>query len=57
MLLSVEATSNTGDPLGLGASLSGTEITSTKTALYLKSSADYSSNTAVFRLKYTKTTD
>lgn len=56
-VLSVEATSNQGSPLGLGASLSGTEITATKTTLYIKSSGNYSSDTAVFRLKYTKTTD
>lgn len=56
-VLSVEATSNQGAPLGLGASLSGTEITATTTTLYVKSSGDYSDNTAVFRVKYTKTTD
>lgn len=56
-VLSVEATGSQGDPVGLGASLSGTELTATKTTLYVKSSGDYSSNTAVFRLKYTKTTD
>lgn len=55
--LSVEATSNQGASLGLGASLSGTEITATTTTLYVKSSGDYSDNTAVFRVKYTKTTD
>lgn len=56
-VLSVEATSSQGDPVGLGVSLSGTELTATKTTLYVKSSGDYSSNTAVFRIKYTKTTD
>lgn len=56
-VLSVEATSNQGASLGLGASLSGTEITATTTTLYVKSSGDYSDNTAVFRVKYTKTTD
>lgn len=56
-VLSVEATGNQGAPVGLGASLSGTEITATTTTLYIKSSGDYSSNTAVFRIKYTKTTD
>lgn len=56
-VLSVEATSNQGAPLGLGASLSGTEITATTTTLYIKSSGDYADNTAVFRVKYTKTTD
>lgn len=56
-VLSVEATGSQGAPVGLGASLSGTEITATTTTLYIKSSGDYSSNTAVFRIKYTKTTD
>lgn len=56
-VLSAEATSNTGDPLGLGTSLSGTEITATTTTLYIKTSGNYSDNTAVFRVKYTKTTD
>lgn len=56
-VLSVEATSSTGAPIGLGASLSGTEITATTTTLYIKSSGDYADNTAVFRVKYTKTTD
>lgn len=56
-VLSVEATSSQGSPIGLGASLSGTELTATKTTLYVKSSGNYSSDTAVFRLKYTKTTD
>ena len=56
-VLSVEATSSQGSPVGLGASLSGTELTATKTTLYVKSSGNYSSDTAVFRLKYTKTTD
>lgn len=56
-VLSVEATSNQGEPLGLGASMSGTEITATTTTLYIKSSGNYSDNTAVFRVKYTKTTD
>lgn len=56
-VLSVEATGSQGGPVGLGASLSGTEITATTTTLYIKSSGDYSTNTAVFRIKYTKTTD
>ena len=56
-VLSVEATSNLGEPIGLGSSMSGTEITATTTTLYIKSSGDYSTNTAVFRVKYTKTTD
>lgn len=56
-VLSVEATGSQGAPVGLGASLSGTEITATTTTLYIKSSGDYSANTAVFRIKYTKTTD
>lgn len=56
-VLSAEATSNLGEPLGLGASLSGTEITANKTTLYIKSSGNYADNTAVFRVKYTKTTD
>lgn len=56
-VLSVEATGSQGAPVGLGASLSGTEITATTTTLYIKSTGDYSSNTAVFRIKYTKTTD
>lgn len=56
-VLSAEATSSQGDPVGLGTSLSGTELTATKTTLYVKSSGNYSSDTAVFRLKYTKTTD
>ena len=56
-VLSVEATSSQGTPVGLGASLSGTEITATTTTLYIKSSGNYSTDTAVFRLKYTKTTD
>lgn len=56
-VLSVEATSNQGAPLGIGESLSGTEITATKTTLYIKTSGNYSDNTAVFRVKYTKTTD
>lgn len=56
-VLSVEATTTQGAPLGLGASLSGTEITATTTTLYVKSSGDYSDNTAVFRVKYTKATD
>lgn len=56
-VLSAEATSNLGEPIGLGASLSGTEITANKTTLYIKSSGNYSDNTAVFRVKYTKTTD
>ena len=56
-VLSIEATGSQGAPVGLGASLSGTEITATTTTLYIKSSGDYSANTAVFRIKYTKTTD
>lgn len=56
-VLSVEATGSQGAPVGLGAILSGTEITATTTTLYIKSSGDYSTNTAVFRIKYTKTTD
>ena len=56
-VLSVEAPGSQGAPVGLGASLSGTEITATTTTLYIKSSGDYSANTAVFRIKYTKTTD
>ena len=56
-VLSVEATGSQGAPVGLGASLSGTEITATTTTLYIKSSGDYSADTAVFRIKYTKTTD
>lgn len=54
-VLSVEVTGNQGAPVGLGPSLSGTEITATTTTLYIKSSGDYSTNTAVFRIKYTKT--
>lgn len=56
-VLSVEASDSNGGALGLGASLSGTEITATKTLLYVKSAGDYSSTSAVFRIKYTKTAD
>lgn len=56
-VLSVDATLNHGDPLGMGASLTGGEIAATKTTLYVKTSGNYSDNTAVFILKYTKVTD
>ena len=57
IVLSVNASDSNGGALGLGASLSGTEITATKTLLYVKSAGDYSGTSALFRIKYTKTAD
>ena len=40
-----------------GVSLSGAEFTATRTNIYIKTTGDYSSMTALFLLKYTKMTD